>query len=585
MAESKKDISNIEILKLVFKISKYLKKKRLFQFNFLVILVFICSFFEVVTLGAVIPFISILINPEIVSNSKYFIYFDNIFNITSIINLSTLFVLIFISLVIASAFLRLSLNISMIKFSRLIGKDLSENVFKNIISQNYLFHLNNPSNEIISGLTLKITITTRIFLSLLNIFSSIFLITSIFIALIFVNSTVAVSVILVLFVSYLFVILRVKNIYLMNSSEIAKQQNNVVRIIQESLGSIRDIIIDSKQKFYIKNYIDSFDSLQKANQKNTIYNQSPKYIIEMLALVLISIFILRIGEQSGGLVSIMPSLGAIALAGQRMLPMAQMVYSSWSNINSSYNSLEDIYYYLTLKHTNAGAKELVKMPFSDSIELKNITFKYSKEDKEILKNINLKISKGTRLGIIGKTGSGKSTLIDILSGLLMQSNGSVLIDNNELDLNNIHNWQKNISYVPQSTFLFNSSIKNNIIMSNKRENYNENRLLEALKKSQLDKFVETLDNGFDTVVGEKGSKLSGGQKQRIAIARAIYKNSSVLIFDESTSALDEQTERELISEIYSLRNNITIIMVSHRKTILSKCDQIIEIVDGKIQYI
>lgn len=574
--------SSSNVLRLVLSISKHLHKKRKIQLSLLSLLIFISSFFEVLTLGAIIPFVGLLINPDILLDSSFFIFLDNLFNISNKFNINLFFISLFIFLVIASAVIRLSLTIATINFSRRLGQDLSEKVFSNILYQKYHFHIDNTSSEIISNLTQKILTVTRTFQASLVILSSFLIALSIFITFLLINFIIAIFVLVMIVALYLVTVLFVKKRYLNNSKLIAIEQTNVVNIIQESLGSIRDIIIDSKQDIYKHSYATAYENLQKANAKNTIYNQAPKYIVEMIGIVSITIFVLFLSYSSAGLVSALPMLAAVALVSQRLLPISQQIYSSWSVINSSFASLIDVNEFLKLKIVKTSYEFKNKMEFSKYVELKDITFKYKGSKVPIFNNLNLKISKGSRIGIFGTSGSGKSTMIDIISGLITPNKGEIFIDDIKLDEKNILNWQKNISYVPQTVFLFNCSIKENITIHNDTVEQDDSKIYRALEGAQLSKFIKSLPDGINTKTGEKGVKLSGGQKQRLGIARALYKNSSVLIFDESTSALDPETEAKMISEIYSLNKEITIIFVTHRKALLDKCDILLEVRNGKL---
>jgi ATP-binding cassette, subfamily B, bacterial PglK len=571
------------VFKLVLFISKHLKKKRKTQFIFLSILIFISSFFEVLTLGAIIPFISLLINPDILSDTSFFIFLDNILNIKNKFEIKLFILSLFVFLVVCSGILRLLLSVATMNFSRRIGQDLSEKVFSNILYQEYNFHIDNTSSEIISQLLQKVLIVTRIFQASLIILSSFLIALSILITFLVINFYIAIIALTIIIVLYLVAVLIVKKRYLNNSKLIAIKQTNVVNIIQESLGSIRDIIIGGKQEIYKNIYVSENENLQKANTQNAIYNQSPKYIIEIIGIISITIFIIFLSYSSNGLVPALPMLGVIALVAQRLLPISQQIYASWSVLASSYASLIDVNEFLNLKTTKISTEPKSKMKFSKHIELKNINFNYKGSKVLIFNNLHLKILKGSRIGICGASGSGKSTLIDLISGLLIPIEGEILIDGIKINKENALQWQKNISYVPQSLFLLNSSIKENITVYHEIVEQDDSQIYRVLKEAQLLKFVESLPDGINTKIGEKGVKLSGGQKQRLGIARALYKNSSVLIFDESTNALDPETEAKMISEIYSLNKEITIIFITHKKDLLDKCDFLVEVINGNLK--
>jgi ATP-binding cassette subfamily B protein len=265
-----------------------------------------------------------------------------------------------------------------------------------------------------------------------------------------------------------------------------------------------------------------------------------------------------------------------------MLPLLQQTYSAYSAMRAGQASLNEI---LKLMRSVDDQVELrvERMTFDSSLEVVNMSFNYYEAStQQVLKGINLKILKGTRVGIIGKTGSGKSTLIDLLMGLLTPSNGSIAIDGMLLDHKNIRAWQNIVAHVPQNIYLSDGTIEENIAFGIPAEKIDKHLVREVAMQAQLTKLIKSWPNEFLTRVGENGARLSGGQRQRIAIARALYKKAKVIIFDEATSALDVHTERAVIKSIYDIHRDITLIMVAHRATTLSECDSIYEILDGQI---
>ena len=262
----------------------------------------------------------------------------------------------------------------------------------------------------------------------------------------------------------------------------------------------------------------------------------------------------------------------------------QQIYTSFSAIQGNLYSIQDALDLLEQPVSNYYRnKSTRKLKFNNKITLNNISFRYQESSKNVIDNISLTIKKGERLGIIGATGSGKSTLVDILMALLTPTEGNISIDGKTLTKNNFKSWQKNIAHVPQSIFLSDESIAENIAFGVDKEKINFVKLNKAITAAQLDEVIHDLPYGFDTVVGERGVRLSGGQRQRIGIARALYKGTNIIIFDEATSSLDSMTESKVISEIEKMSSDLTIIMIAHRVTTLKKCKKIIEISDGKIK--
>jgi len=305
-------------------------------------------------------------------------------------------------------------------------------------------------------------------------------------------------------------------------------------------------------------------------------------------MILIAIFAFSLLDESDSLSSSIPVLGAMAFGAQRLLPALQQLYASLTLVNGGHAQLHDVLTALNQSMPDAIRQidnEKKQMEFNNDIVLDGVSFNYIDEGHKILRKIELKIKKGSCIGLIGTTGSGKSTLIDIIMGLLEPTSGSIRIDGYEVNRDNKKMWQRHVSHVPQSIFLMDSTIKENIAVGVEIENIDMNRVYYAAKKAQIHETVESLDLKYDTVVGENGVTLSGGQRQRIGIARALYREADVIIFDEATSALDTETENNVMESIGSIQNDITIIIIAHRLTTLSKCSQVIRLEGGKVAQI
>jgi ATP-binding cassette subfamily B protein len=303
-----------------------------------------------------------------------------------------------------------------------------------------------------------------------------------------------------------------------------------------------------------------------------------------MGLVLIALLAYFLVQSSTDNSLIIAMLGALAVGAQRLLPVLQLAYASWSSIIGGKGILSSV---LELLEQPLPVKEYDKkiLPFKDKIIFQNIRFQYSKSAPITLSNIALEIKKGSCIGLIGETGSGKSTFLDILMGLLLPSEGSIIIDDVIIDNDNYINWQANIAHVPQNIFLSDSSILENIAFGSNLEDIDHERVKNACKIANIDNIISSWSDGYNSRVGERGVKISGGQKQRIGIARAIYKNASVLVLDEATSALDNETETEVMTSINQLSSDLTIIMVAHRLSSLKNCSHIIKLDKGKISKI
>jgi ATP-binding cassette subfamily B protein len=351
--------------------------------------------------------------------------------------------------------------------------------------------------------------------------------------------------------------------------------------LQEGLGGIRDVLIDGSQDTFSEIYEKADSQLRKSQAKITYISSSPRFSIEMFALVLMAIFAYQLSNNPNGINNPIPLLGTLALGAQRILPILQQIYVGYTNIKGGESYLVDVLNLLEQPLPEAHNISNKKLLFNKKIIFNNVGFYYTKKSI-VLDEINFSINKGSKVGIFGKTGGGKSTILDILMGLLTSTSGTLFIDDQAIDASNVKLWQKHIAHVPQFIYLSDSTIAENIAFGISPDQIDYNRLKIAASKARLLETIELMPNGFLTSVGERGISLSGGQRQRIGIARAIYKQADVIIFDEATSALDSETESEIMQEIYNLDKNITIFIVAHRLSTLKNCNHFFEVGNKRI---
>jgi ATP-binding cassette subfamily B protein len=315
-----------------------------------------------------------------------------------------------------------------------------------------------------------------------------------------------------------------------------------------------------------------------------VISAGPRFVIEAIGIVAIAVIAYALSTRPGGVIAAIPIMGALAVGAQRMLPLLQQAYSSWALMMGNRDSLGDALKLLELPEPDekAAADEVKRIPFDSEIRLENVSFHYQPEGPAVLEQLDLRIPKGARIGFIGETGSGKSTLIDVLIGLLSPSGGRMTVDGRTIDLSNHKAWQKHIAHVPQTIFLSDASIADNIAIGARGE-IDRERVQLAARQARIADTIEAWPDGYKTSVGERGVKLSGGQRQRIGIARALYKQADVIIFDEATSALDSDTERAVMQAIDELGSELTILIVAHRLTTLKGCSQIYELQAGRLK--
>lgn len=373
-----------------------------------------------------------------------------------------------------------------------------------------------------------------------------------------------------------------------------------VQAIQEGLGGIRDVLLYGTQHIYHSRFMSHDSAVRRAQASGEVIGASPRYIIEAVGMILIVVLAYWLSPRQGGLTGAIPVLGALAIGAQKLLPQMQLVYSSWSSINGSHNQLEDVLGFLEkpalyenyqsvffkANYTKINQTKLPK-DFSQSCQspllaLRNVSFRYDDNTPEVLNNINLEIPKGSRVGFIGKTGSGKSTLLDLIMALLQPTSGQIEVDGIPLNEHNYRNWQLRIAHVPQTIYLSDATIAENIAFGVPLEQIDLSRVKIASTKAQLSDFIERQPHKYQTHVGERGVRLSGGQRQRIGLARALYKQADILVLDEATSALDDLTEQSVMSAINALGNELTVLMIAHRVSTLRACDKIVELDNASV---
>jgi len=363
-----------------------------------------------------------------------------------------------------------------------------------------------------------------------------------------------------------------------NSRVIATEQDSVIKTVQEGLGGIRDILLDGTQKIYGEAYRRAEAALRRAHASTMFLSYSPRYIMESLGMVFFAALALVLCGRSEGLAGALPVLGALALGVQRLLPALQQGYVSWSSLVAYQEPTQEVVDLLEQPMPSwIDESSVSTIRFEKEIRFDSVSFRYTPEGPKILSELSFSIEKGSRVGFVGKTGSGKSTCLDLLMGLLMPTEGQILIDGKVLNPSNLRAWQKKIAHVPQSVYLSDNSLAENIAFGVPPENIDMKRLKEAARQAHIADFIESSPNGYQALVGERGIRLSGGQRQRIGIARALYKEATLLVFDEATSALDHETEQAVMEAIERLSADLTILIIAHRLTTLKKCTQKIEL--------
>lgn len=581
-------MQNTQPIKILLKrLWHHISPRRRRQFWLLLILMLFASFAEILSIGAVLPFLGVLTAPERVFEIPAAQSIIHVLNITKPAQLLLPLTITFIAAVIISSAMRLLLLWTSTRLSFATGADLSINIYRRTLYQPYAVHCARNSSEIINGISSKAGgVIYNIILPVLTLTSSSVILIVILFALLALDPVIALSAFGGFSFIYLIIIRLTRKKMLIDSERMARESTRVIKSLQEGLGGIRDVLIDGSQEAYCEIYRHADARLRRAQGSSLFVSTSPRYGMEALGMILIAVLAYFLAQQADGISKAVPILGALALGAQRLLPLLQQGYGAWSSIRSGQISLQDTLDLLDQSLPEyADQPAACPLPFKYSINLKQLDFRYNPQAPYVIKQLNLTIAKGSRVGFIGKTGSGKSTLLDIIMGLLHPTNGSLEIDNQIITPGNQRAWQDHIAHVPQSIFLADSTIEENIAFGIPKSKIDSVRVRQAAQQAQIAESIEGLNEQYQTYVGERGIRLSGGQRQRIGIARALYKQADVIIFDEATSALDNDTEQVVMQSIEGLSENLTILIIAHRLTTLKNCTQIIELGDGGIKRI
>ena len=483
--------------------------------------------------------------------------------------------------------LNLILSYFNLKWMQDLNVSFQKKLYNYYLEKKWIFHADNSSKEIISKIhTDTNRLSNTIILPFLDLFSSL-LISSIIITAIFIVDLKVALISLALFVSfYSFFYFLFKKKLRIAGDITTKTYPIYFKSLFEGFTSIKDVILFDKKDYFKNSFSNSVDKLREASIIQSYLLQIPRNLIEAIFFtLLIGIIFLSINYYGYEFTEIGAIIAFYGICAIKIIPALQKIFRSMSSINSNLSAFENIENDLiknkstSLKNNNIEKQTNEKIDFKNSIKLENVSFSYPTNKKAGIFNVNMNIPYGSKVGIVGKTGSGKSTLLDIILGFIHPSKGNIKVDNQEINKENVRFWQKNLSYVPQNFFIYEGDIENNISFSTNKNLIDKEKLLSSMHLAELREFV-----GHEKInVGENGKKLSGGQKQRVGIARAIYKNSEIIVLDEATNSLDSITEKNILKNLEENKRIKTLIIVSHRFETLKMCDKFFFIENGKVE--
>tara|TARA_Y100001968_G_C19421372_1_gene751923 strand:- start:279 stop:2066 length:1788 start_codon:yes stop_codon:yes gene_type:complete len=574
----------------LFKIWKYIGKKRKIQILLLGNFMLLSGFAEMFSLASVIPFISILTNPEKISEIRFFGSLITLLPFISNINLPLFATLTFCLCAVFAGFIRI-INLWLSnQLAAAIGGDLSCKVYKKVLSRNFYDHLKRNTSEVIdvasTQIILSVTVLNFSLLMMTSFVITIFLISTLLI----INWKITIILVLTFFVMYLLLAFTARRKLALNGKKITTASEKQVQLIQEGMGSIRDVILDKLQNHYLENYSVNDDVLRSRIANNQFLASYPRFLLESIGLLLIALVGYFASLNSTDSSQAITTLGLFAIGAQRLLPSMQSTYKNWATVKSRIASINKVVSVLDEPLTVFEKLDSQKnLGFKNSVKFDSISFKYPNSYDNSLEELDLEIYKGECIGIVGKTGSGKSTFMDMLMGLLPPDKGEITVDGiNIFNMEDscIKEWHKKIAHVPQDIFISNNTFLENIAFGENINSIDMHRVRKAAEKACISDYIESLKYNYKTELGERGVRLSGGQKQRIAIARALYKCKEILCLDEATSSLDVPTEKLLMNRLKDEKDKqFTMIMIAHRLSTLSMCDRIIEFSNGKVKSI
>ena len=569
-------------LDLLRKLYGHVSARRKKQFLALFGLMLLSSVAEVISLSAVIPFIGVITQPEVLFTADWMQPLNRFFGFETSQDLLVPVAVAFALAALLAGAMRLTLLWVTIRLGNAVGADLSIEIYKRTLYQPYAVHISRNSNDIISGITQKVVLTSSLLMQLAALITSVFLFLSILGVLFVATPTMALFACITFGGSYLFVAKVTRSGLRKNSEIVATKQTHVVKTLQEGLGAIRDVLLSGSQALYLNSYGKAFVQMQHADGKNRFISQSPRYAMEAIALALMAGFVWILILQEGGTANALPMLGLLAFGAQRILPLMQQIFGSWSSIIGSTAAMWEVVEFLDQPSVDDDVfRDVAPLDFKQTIGFENVTFAYSEDATPILRDVSFSIPKGATVGIIGPTGSGKSTLIDLVTGLIAPSAGLITVDQQSISEGPARRrWQSLISHVPQTIFISDATIAENIAFTSLEAGVDLERVETAARSACLDSFIERSDKGYATEVGERGVRMSGGQRQRLGIARALYRSGSVLVLDEATSALDNATEAKVMESVNALERDLTIFMIAHRISTLLNCDFILRVSQG-----
>jgi len=578
------------VAKDIFETYRCLSLRRRRQLIMLAFMQMAAAFSEVLTLGAAIPLFAALADASALMARDDLIEVWAFFGIGSETELIMLLAVGFSITILVVNSIRVLTLWMQTRLAAAIGSDLVADVYRRSLLQPYQFHTNTNSSKLVSQVVYDFNVSVATVMNSMMLTTQGLAIISIISALVVYNPAVALSVGTVTAMAYIFISKLTRRRFVRNSRIISDRYMQMVETLQESYGGIREIVLGAKQSTYIDRFGTLDRPIRRAAADSQFIQATPRYALEVVVVAALSAAAIILMADPGGAKSALPVLGALALAGNRLLPAMQQVFSSISGLRGAHIPLRRTLTALgrpidpiTLADTGRS------LEMSGRITLNDVWFRYDgirpngADDAWVLRGISLEVPANKIVALVGTTGCGKSTIADLLLGLIEPQRGEIALDDRVMDTEALAAWRRSIAHVPQTVFLSDKSIKENIAFGIPPEDIEMVRVRDAAQQARIADFIESRPRQYDELVGERGIRLSGGQRQRIGIARALYNTATMIVFDEATSALDSATESAVMESIRDLTAHLTVVVIAHRLSTVKSADIVYEIHDGNVQ--
>jgi len=576
----------IRVIKQVLELLTRRERRRLYL---LFLAMIISGIIEVVGIASIMPFLSLITNPGLVQDNQILNWFFTTLDFQSTNRFLILIGSMVLTILIVSNLLVLFTRWGLSRFSWMRNYTISRRLLEHYLYQQYVFFLNQNTSVLGKNILSEVQqAITGVVIPLLEIFSSGIAALFIFVMLVVIDPILALSILIVLGGAYIYIFKLVKPKLSTYGKIRVKTNAERYKVINEAFGDIKLLKLTGSENFFLNNYSKPSADFAKVHAASKVIGEIPHYIMEIIAFGGIIILVLYLLATGRGFQKFLPLIGIYAFAAYRLMPSLQKIFISITNLRFSVNALNILYkdmnyFNNTLIHSTLDRRKTKPLKLRKELKLEGITFIYPETHKPVLDNINLKIDINTSVAFVGATGAGKTTIANIILGLLRPDKGRILVDGVEITDKNLYGWQKTLGYIPQDIYLQDDTVAQNIAYGVQDDDIVMDAVKHAARVANIDDFVvKELPYGYKTVIGERGIRLSGGQRQRIGIARTLYHNPDVLVLDEATSALDGATEMEVFKAIENIAKTKTLIIIAHRHTTIQDCDVIYVLRDGKI---